>query len=115
MGSTNPPPCLQVCFYFAPGGKMTFGLEDQTQSNGDGSIKAVEVGKRNTAITSRITHRLISRGFMVDFAPALSNAVEKGSFFRGVVNISTTRGTVERLVEELVRVGNAVTEERRRK
>ncbi|KIW10962.1 hypothetical protein PV08_10261 [Exophiala spinifera] len=110
--STNPPPCLQVCFYYAPGGKMTFDLEGQVQARGSDRI---QVGKRNSAITSRITQRLVSRGFMIDFAPALSNAVEKGSFFRGVVNISTTKGTVERLVEELVRVGKDVTEERRRK
>ncbi|KAK6364187.1 Glutamate decarboxylase 2 [Exophiala oligosperma] len=117
--STNPPPCLQVCFYYAPGGKMTFDLTNHQvgSSNGDRSATTVveEVGKRNTAITSRMTQKLISRGFMVDFAPALSNAVERGSFFRGVVNISTTKETVERLIDDLVEVGKVVVEERRRK
>ncbi|KIW89498.1 uncharacterized protein Z519_09654 [Cladophialophora bantiana CBS 173.52] len=117
--STNPPPCLQVCFYFAPGGKMlfdspTFGNDDAQVycSNGEGKdinivvdrrSKADEtiVGKRNSAVTSRIARSLVSRGFMVDYAPALGHEVEKGSFFRAVVNISTTRETVRRLVEEV--------------
>jgi glutamate/tyrosine decarboxylase-like PLP-dependent enzyme len=101
--STNPPPCLQVCFYYAPGGKEVYSLADDAQA-GD----AEKVGKRNSAITSRITHALIARGFMIDFAPALSHQVEKGAFFRAVVNISTIRQTVERLVQEIVDIGRSV-------
>lgn len=101
--STNPPPCLQVCFYYAPGGKAVYSLADDARP-GD----AEKVGKRNSAITSRITHALIARGFMIDFAPALGHQVEKGAFFRAVVNISTIRQTVERLVQEVSDIGRSV-------
>ncbi|KIW27857.1 uncharacterized protein PV07_07558 [Cladophialophora immunda] len=109
--STNPPPCLQVCFYYAPRGRMVHDTSNDTEvqvngSNGsDERGKAGTVGKRNSAITSRIARSLISRGFMVDYAPALGHEVEKGSFFRVVVNISTTKETVRRLVEEVSLVG----------
>ncbi|EXJ73770.1 glutamate decarboxylase [Cladophialophora psammophila CBS 110553] len=112
--STNPPPCLQVCFYFAPGGKMlcdspTIGNDDAQGYGSNGEDKDIDVvmdrrskaSKRNSAVTSRIARSLVSRGFMVDYAPALSHEVEMGSFVRAVVNISTTRETVRRLVEEV--------------
>ncbi|EXJ60344.1 glutamate decarboxylase [Cladophialophora yegresii CBS 114405] len=103
--STNPPPCLQICFYFAPGKKMVHALSDISHMNGshngDPKSQAQKLGKRNSAVTSRIAQALIPKGFMVDYAPALSHEVEKGSFFRVVVNISTTRETVERLVHEI--------------
>ncbi|CAK7197821.1 Glutamate decarboxylase 2 [Sporothrix eucalyptigena] len=81
--STNPPPCLQVCFYYA---------EADGQPSAD---KAV-----NTRRTREAVHRLIRRGFMIDFAPG-----DHGSFFRVVVNWQTRPGTVEGLVHalELVR------------
>ena len=103
--STNPPPCLQVCFYYAPGGKAVHGLDGDAQT---GDVE--RVGKRNSAVTARITHSLIARGFMIDFAPALSHQVEKGSFFRAVVNISTIRQTVERLVWEVSEIGSSAAQ-----
>jgi glutamate decarboxylase len=81
--SENPPPCLQVCFYFAKGGKLAERIED------------------NTAATSEIVHKLIPRGFMVDYAPG-----EEGSFFRVVVNRETTRGTIDGLIKAIEEVGN---------
>ncbi|KAK4242874.1 pyridoxal phosphate-dependent transferase [Achaetomium macrosporum] len=83
--SENPPPCLQVCFYYAPGGKLA---EDK------------EV---NTARTRSMVQKLVGRGYMVDYAPE-----ERGSFFRVVVNAQTLRGTVEGLVKALVAVGKEV-------
>ncbi|KAH0845908.1 hypothetical protein AYO21_07007 [Fonsecaea monophora] len=104
--STNPPPCLQVCFYFAPGGKMVHDLSNDSRViNGSKRHEAESVGKRNSAITSRITRSLVSRGFMVDYAPALGHEVEKGAFFRAVINISTARETAQRLVEEVTLAG----------
>ncbi|KIY03254.1 uncharacterized protein Z520_01721 [Fonsecaea multimorphosa CBS 102226] len=109
--STNPPPCLQVCFYFAPAGKMVNEMSNGSHvqvngsNGGDKPSKAEMVGKLNSAVTSRIARSLISRGFMVDYAPALSHEVEKGSFFRVVVNISTARETVLRLIEEVSLIG----------
>lgn len=80
--SEELPTCLQVCFYYAPGGEMP-----------DDKLK-------NTEMTATIVHRLIARGFMVDYAPG-----DKGSFFRVVVNCQTQKGTVEGLVKAVEEVG----------
>jgi glutamate decarboxylase len=84
--SENPPPCLQVCFYYAPGGR----LPDEPEEN--------------TRRTRLIVERLVARGYMVDYAPG-----KKGSFFRVVVNFQTLKGTVEGLVKALVAVGEEST------
>lgn len=76
--SPEPVPCLQVCFYFARGGE----LGRDAQANG--------------RATQDIAHRLIPRGFMVDFAPG-----ERGKFFRVVVNGGTRRATLDGLVKAL--------------
>lgn len=86
--SENPPPCLQVCFYYVPGGKLS----------DDAAV--------NTRLTRIVAGRLIERGFMVDYAPG-----DKGSFFRVVVNTQTLRGTVDGLVDALETVGREVTAE----
>ncbi|KAK0642411.1 L-aspartate decarboxylase dtxS4 [Lasiodiplodia hormozganensis] len=87
--SKSPLPCLQVCFYYAPGGQLA--ADPATNS------------KR----TEEIARRLIKRGWMVDFAPG-----EKGKFFRVVVNGETRVGTVEGLVKAVEEVGaEAVGEE----
>ncbi|OIW26420.1 PLP-dependent transferase [Coniochaeta ligniaria NRRL 30616] len=80
--STNPPPCLQVCFYYAPGGKV----------DEDSGV--------NTRRTRKMVEALVRRGFMVDYAPG-----DRGSFFRVVVNCQTLRGTVDGLVKALEEVG----------
>jgi len=77
--SPEPLPCLQVCFYFARDGAL----------GADADL--------NGRVTSEIAHRLIPRGFMIDFAPG-----EKGKFFRVVVNGGTRRGTLDGLVKALV-------------
>jgi glutamate decarboxylase len=76
--SPEPVPCLQVCFYYAKGGVLG------------------EDAERNGKVTSEIANRLISRGFMIDFAPG-----EKGKFFRVVVNGGTRKGTLDGLVKAL--------------
>ncbi|KAH9905959.1 PLP-dependent transferase [Xylariomycetidae sp. FL2044] len=84
--SSNPPPCLQVCFYYAPHGAVA---EDKEE---------------NTRITKEIVGRLITeRGFMIDYAPG-----EKGSFFRVVVNCQTLKSTVDGLVKAIEEVGKEV-------
>lgn len=85
--SSNPPPCLQVCFYYAPGAA--------------GGVS--EDKKVNTVRTKTIVERLVARGYMIDYAPG-----EKGSFFRVVVNALTLPGTVEGLVKALEAVGREV-------
>ncbi|KAK7740441.1 Glutamate decarboxylase 2 [Diatrype stigma] len=92
--SSNPPPCLQVCFYYAPPGKGG--------ANGNIEVDTAE----NTRRTRAMAARLVRRGFMIDYAPG-----EKGSFFRVVVNVQTLRGTVEGLLEALREVGREVVRE----
>lgn len=80
--STDPPPCLQVCFYYAPGGKV----DDDPRVN--------------TRRTRKMVEALVRRGFMIDYAPG-----DRGGFFRVVVNCQTLRGTVDGLVKALEEVG----------
>ncbi|KAK4203578.1 putative glutamate decarboxylase [Triangularia verruculosa] len=89
--SENPPPCLQICFYYAPGGKLR------------------GTGEENTEVTRVCVERLVRRGYMVDYAPDVSG--ERGSFFRVVVNAQTLRGTVEGLVKALEAVGREIVAE----
>lgn len=80
--SSNPPPCLQVCFYWAKDGKLSERKEE------------------NTKCTARIVRGLVRRGFMVDYAPG-----DRGAFFRVVVNRETREGTVSGLVVAVEEVG----------
>lgn len=82
--SQNPPPCLQVCFYYAKEGK----LGDKEQ---------------NTKVTQGVAQKLLTRGFMVDYASG-----EKGKFFRAVVNVQTRRETMEGLVKAIVEIGEGI-------
>lgn len=84
--STNPPPCLQVCFYYAPGGELA------------------ENPKENTRRTSEMVKALVPIGFMIDYSPG-----PQGSFFRVVMNCETLKGTVEGLVKALEQVGRRMT------
>ncbi|KAK7703495.1 Glutamate decarboxylase 2 [Botryosphaeria dothidea] len=86
--SKSPLPCLQVCFYYAPGGEVS----------PDASV--------NSKRTEDMAKRLIRRGWMVDFAPG-----EKGKFFRVVVSGETRVGTVEGLVKAVEEVGAEVVAE----
>ncbi|KAF7514743.1 hypothetical protein G7054_g15042 [Neopestalotiopsis clavispora] len=83
--SSNPPPCLQVCFYYAPGGKLA------------------DEDSENTRRTSQSVKKLVPRGFMIDYAPG-----PRGSFFRVVVNCQTLKGTVEGLLKASEEVGKSV-------
>ncbi|KAI9775068.1 MAG: hypothetical protein M1839_001460 [Geoglossum umbratile] len=76
--SENPPPCLQVCFYFAKAGILS----------SEPSL--------NTEVTRTIVRRLIGKGYMIDYAPG-----GLGCFFRAVVNIQTQKKTVENLLETI--------------
>ncbi|KAL3426359.1 hypothetical protein PVAG01_03150 [Phlyctema vagabunda] len=83
--SENPPPCLQVCFYYARGGQVHAQHEE------------------NTRITSTISQKLIAAGFLVDYAPGV-----QGSFFRVVVNSQTRIGTVDGLIKAIVEAGKDI-------
>lgn len=83
--SENPTPCLQICFYYAPGGKM-----------------AEEDGE-NTRRTRAMAEKMVERGFMFDYAPG-----PRGSFFRVVTNCQTQPGTIDGIFKGLVEVGKEV-------
>ncbi|KAE8382601.1 hypothetical protein BDV26DRAFT_277957 [Aspergillus bertholletiae] len=102
--SENPPPCLQICFYYAPGGQLLHPhgiVSDET-----------ERAKANSKVTEQVTHAIVSKGFMVDFAPPSGDedAVGNGKFFRCVVNVQTTRETVEALLRAIEEVGPGIVE-----
>ena len=80
--SSNPPPCLQVCFYYAPGGQLC--------PEAEGNSKATE----------GIAKTLVREGFMVDYAPG-----DEGKFFRVVINRETRRGTVDGLLKAVEEAG----------
>lgn len=119
--SGQTPSCLQVCFYYTPHGRFVYGLLEEAGYLGlslarplqpdeklDKPSRREQLGKLNSNVTANITKALIPRGFMVDFAPALAGQEDRGAFFRVVVNISTIRETVEKLIGELVTVGESV-------
>ena len=103
--SENPPPCLQVCFYYAPGKEFVY-------PRGTGALDESDRGRQNSRITEQVTRALVSKGFMVDFAPPCGDpdAVGNGKFFRCVVNIQTTRETVEALVRAISEIGPGVVD-----
>ncbi|KPI37446.1 Glutamate decarboxylase 1 [Cyphellophora attinorum] len=111
--SSNPPPCLQVCFYYAPGGKSLYGDQagSDTSKTSSGPKAAEMNGKQNSKVTEKITRALVQKGFMIDFAPALEGQEASGKFFRAVVNISTPRETVLRLVKSVEEVGREVRQQ----
>jgi len=86
--STNPPPCLQVCFYRSPG-----------RGGGGLKIDSDVEAEDNTRRTKAMVRKLVDRGFMVDYAPGAA-----GSFLRVVVNCQTRRSTVERLMKALCEI-----------
>lgn len=104
--SENAPPCLQVCFYYAPGKEFVYSRESDIVSNEE------KRGKNNSKVTEQITHAIVSKGFMVDFAPPSGdeNAVGSGKFFRCVVNVSTSKETAESLVRAIEEVGPGIVE-----
>jgi glutamate decarboxylase len=102
--SENPPPCLQVCFYYAPGKRFAY--------KADGSIDSDDVrAVKNSKVTEEVTRAIVSKGYMVDYAPPTGDDVDlrgKGKFFRCVVNISTERRTVEGLIGAIEEVGPTI-------
>lgn len=92
--SENPPPCLQICFYYAPGKKMVFGDDREEE-------------RRNSKVTELITKELVPRGYMIDFAPGDDG---RGKFFRCVVNVLTRRETVEGLIGAVKAIGPRVVQ-----
>lgn len=84
--SQNPPPCLQTCFYYAPGGEIS----------ADSS--------RNSNLTRFIAKQLYKEGkFLIDYAPHSDGS---GEFFRVVVNAPiVSSDTIDRLLEAIEEQG----------
>lgn len=105
--SEKPPPCLQVCFYYAPG-------KDFVYSRSAAGVVSNEEkrGQQNSKVTELVTKAIVDKGFMVDYAPPSGDvdAVGNGKFFRCVVNVTTARETVEALVRAIEETGPVVVE-----
>jgi glutamate/tyrosine decarboxylase-like PLP-dependent enzyme len=84
--SSNPPPGLQVCFYYI-GHAQTLSKD----------------AAANTAFTRRIAKKLIERGFMIDYSPDKVH----GEFFRAVVNSGTSKEKVDELIDAVEALGRA--------
>lgn len=117
--SEQTPPCLQVCFYFAPGGRLLCGEADgQLRPTMRAGSKVVDletqIGRMNGKVTAAIANALIARGFMVDFAPALDNQANVGKFLRVVVNLQTIPETTERLMKGVLELGKEVVSRMRK-
>lgn len=98
--SSNPPPCLQVCFYYAPGKQMIYPrgcVDDEAQR-----------GTLNSKVTQDAVHAIVDRGFMVDFAPPADGEEGSGKFFRVVVNVNTQKETMDALLRAIEEVGPGV-------
>lgn len=100
----NPPPCLQVCFYYAPGKRVVYprGVVSNEEQRAE----------KNSKVTEQITHAIVPRGFMVDFAPPSGDddAFGNGKFFRCVVNVLTSKETVESMIRAIEAVGPGIVE-----
>jgi glutamate/tyrosine decarboxylase-like PLP-dependent enzyme len=83
--SQNPPSCLQVCMYYASGGVAALA-----------STPHDIVSER----TRKISDRLLSYGFMVDYAPG-----SYGNFLRVVVNGETKEDTLTSLIRAISEIG----------
>lgn len=80
--SDSPPPCLQVCFFYAQGGKL-----------GD--------AEENARITKAIVQGLVPKGFMIDHA----GIDGRGDFMRCVITRGTGKVAVGALVEAVGEFG----------
>ena len=105
--SENPPPCLQVCFYYAPGKKLVYSREKAGVVSNE-----IQRGQQNSKVTELITRAIVDQGFMVDYAPPSGDDAQAGDgkFFRCVANIATTKETVEGLVRAIEKAGPAIVE-----
>lgn len=83
------PHSVQVCFYYMP------------SSTAEEPERAA---KRNTATTVSISEALPSRGFMVDYAPG-----PVGKFLRVVTNGTTTKETMNSMVNAIDEIGRSLT------
>ncbi|RAH72337.1 pyridoxal phosphate-dependent decarboxylase family protein [Aspergillus aculeatinus CBS 121060] len=108
--SENPTPCLQVCFYYAPQRQMVYPRAPATTTTT--AEAEAERAKANSKVTEQVTHAIVHKGFMVDFAPPSGDedAVGDGKFFRCVVNVQTAKETVEALLRAIEEVGPAIVE-----
>ncbi|KAI5919321.1 pyridoxal phosphate-dependent transferase [Camillea tinctor] len=91
VGGMNVP-FTQVCFYWTP------RLTSKERSKEDCVIT-------NSQNTQAICRTLVSRGWMIDYAPGSGTDGQYGNFIRVACNRLTSRNVVDALLNNLVEVG----------
>lgn len=97
VGGTEVP-CSQVCFFYAD------------KKSAVSSTTEKQEARYNSRITRAIVRRLLTRGWMVDYAPGTGKEGERGEFLRVVCNRLTSRGVANGLVRAVVDLGKEVVE-----
>lgn len=92
-------PCSQVCFYYSDSQNASFRTSER------------EEARRNSRVTRMIVSRLVTRGWMVDYAPGTGKEGERGEFLRVVCNRLTSKGIAKGLVRAVIDVGAGVVKE----
>ena len=92
-------PCSQVCFYYSDSQNASFRTSERDEA------------RRNSQITRMIVSRLVTRGWMVDYAPGTGKEGERGEFLRVVCNRLTSKGVAKGLVRAVMDVGAGVVKE----
>lgn len=100
VGDLNVP-CSQVCFYYSDHRFASFRTSSERE----------EEARHNSRITRMIVSRLLTRGWMVDYAPGNGKEGERGEFLRVVCNRLTSEGVAKGLVRAVMDIGAGVVKE----
>lgn len=111
--SSNPPPCLQVCFYYHARSTARLRVASSGQNGQSGSFATVKDLRQdeatNTETTRAVASLLDSDGrFLIDYAPG-----PHGEFFRAVLNSPIQQHEhCDELVATVARLGETSAKER---
>ncbi|KAK5996778.1 Glutamate decarboxylase-like protein [Cladobotryum mycophilum] len=84
-------PFAQVCFYWKAKSAFKGTLQDRAVIN--------------SRTTHQLSSHLVTRGWMIDYAPGTNTDGQEGDFLRVVCNRLTDEDVVEALLGEIIRVG----------
>ena len=116
------PPCAQVCFWYVGGrgddARASIAEGDDAKWATRRSLRDVrwatgEMQSVYSRVTRAIVRGLVTRGWMIDFAPGIKgpNGEERGEMMRAVMNRSSGKALVDGLVKAIREVGTEVVEQ----